>query len=307
MGNNPGEGTLSGTLTQNTVEGVATFPGLSINNAGIGYTLTASAAGVASATSTLFDITATGRRAIVANSNSGTTTVIDVVTNQVVATLSTTVLPYGATVSPDGSFALVADFGDIGAVNGKLYRLDLAAAEPAVVGTINTTQLEGPGIPHPESTVITPDGRFDIVGDGAPQVEGGAPETDVISIDLQSGLIASTVSNLPGNQGVALTPDGGMVLVLSADTRQVSYLSLVNGVLTDTGDRTQLPGESLDAGPRSITVTPDGTLALVTDVEADLVHCDQNQYPSGCADLDVARCGRVRNRHHSEWDEGVCQ
>ena len=269
LGNNPGEGILSGTLTQNTVEGVATFPGLSINNPGIGYTLTASAAGMTPATSTLFDIT--GRRAIVANSNAGTTTVIDFVTNQVVATLSTPGLPYGATVSPDGSFALVADFGDIGAVNGKLYRLDLAADVPAVVDTIATVPLEGPGIPHPESTAITSDGRYAIVGDGAPQVEqGGVSETDIISIDLQLNAIVSTVTGLPGNQGLAMTPDGTTVLVLSADTLQIAYLSLANGVLTDTGFRTLLPGTN--QGPRVIAITPDGTLALVTDRTSNLVN-----------------------------------
>jgi hypothetical protein len=44
IGNNPGRAILSGTLTQNAVSGVATFPDLSLNTAGNGYTLLASAA-----------------------------------------------------------------------------------------------------------------------------------------------------------------------------------------------------------------------------------------------------------------------
>ncbi len=61
IGNNAGGGILSGTTTKNAVAGVATFSDLSINQAGTGYTLTASATGVADATSNAFNIsTATG-------------------------------------------------------------------------------------------------------------------------------------------------------------------------------------------------------------------------------------------------------
>ena len=56
IGNNPGGGTLAGTLTQPAVAGIATFSNLSINNAGIGYTLVASSAGVTTATSASFNI-----------------------------------------------------------------------------------------------------------------------------------------------------------------------------------------------------------------------------------------------------------
>jgi len=57
IGTNPAGGTLSGTLTVNAVAGVATFNDLSINNAGDGYTLTASSGGLTGATSNAFNIT----------------------------------------------------------------------------------------------------------------------------------------------------------------------------------------------------------------------------------------------------------
>ena len=56
LGSNPGGGTLSGTTTVNAVNGVATFANVSINNAGTGYTLTASATGLTGATSTAFNV-----------------------------------------------------------------------------------------------------------------------------------------------------------------------------------------------------------------------------------------------------------
>src|SRR5207245_1657340 len=56
IGTNPSSGTLAGTLTHAAVSGVATFPGLSIDKVGTGYTLTATGAG--STTSAAFNITA---------------------------------------------------------------------------------------------------------------------------------------------------------------------------------------------------------------------------------------------------------
>ena len=58
IGTNPSAGTLSGTAQLNAVAGVATFPTLSINKTGTGYTLTANAATLAGATSSAFNITA---------------------------------------------------------------------------------------------------------------------------------------------------------------------------------------------------------------------------------------------------------
>ena len=55
---NPTGATLSGTLTQSAVNGIATFANLSIDRIGSGYTLAASAAGVIGATSDAFDVAA---------------------------------------------------------------------------------------------------------------------------------------------------------------------------------------------------------------------------------------------------------
>ncbi len=56
MGTNPGGGGLSGTKAIAAVAGVATFPDLSITRNGTGYTLTAKATGLTTATSPSFDI-----------------------------------------------------------------------------------------------------------------------------------------------------------------------------------------------------------------------------------------------------------
>ncbi len=57
IGTNAGGGTLSGTLGVSAISGVATFSNLSINNTANGYTLTASASGFTTVTSSLFNVT----------------------------------------------------------------------------------------------------------------------------------------------------------------------------------------------------------------------------------------------------------
>ena len=58
IGTNPSGGVLSGTTSKNASGGVTSFSDLSINRAGTGYTLTASATGLTSATSSAFNISA---------------------------------------------------------------------------------------------------------------------------------------------------------------------------------------------------------------------------------------------------------
>jgi len=56
IGTNPASGTLSGTTAVAAVAGVATFSAVSINRPGTGYTLTATAAGLAAATTGAFSV-----------------------------------------------------------------------------------------------------------------------------------------------------------------------------------------------------------------------------------------------------------
>jgi hypothetical protein len=60
MATNPAGATLSGTLTATAAGGVASFPGLAINNAASGYTLTASSTGLSGATTAAFNVTSAG-------------------------------------------------------------------------------------------------------------------------------------------------------------------------------------------------------------------------------------------------------
>jgi hypothetical protein len=65
FGTNAGSGTLSGTTSIAVGNGIATFSNLSVDKAGVGYTLAASATGLTGATSGAFDITASAATKLV--------------------------------------------------------------------------------------------------------------------------------------------------------------------------------------------------------------------------------------------------
>ncbi len=58
LGNNPGGGSLGGTLSVNAVNGVATFSELTLDTAGTGYTILATGNGLTNATTDSFNVTA---------------------------------------------------------------------------------------------------------------------------------------------------------------------------------------------------------------------------------------------------------
>ncbi len=128
IGTNPGAGTLGGTLTVNAVNGVATFPGLNINKAGTGYTLTASAATLTSATSGAFNVTsATGTFTVAstavtlssgtgASQNSTITVTSSGGFNSAVTVVCPTTLPAGITCTAPAAITPPAN----GSANGML-------------------------------------------------------------------------------------------------------------------------------------------------------------------------------------------
>ena len=56
LANNPGGGNMGGTLTATVVDGVASFSGLTLNIAGTGFTIEATASGLIAATTSAFDV-----------------------------------------------------------------------------------------------------------------------------------------------------------------------------------------------------------------------------------------------------------
>jgi hypothetical protein len=165
IGNNPNGGTLAGTAIVGAVAGVATFPGLSIDKIGSGYTLTASSSGVTGATSTAFDITAGGVTQLVFTVQPTTTTAGAQITPAVqvtardglgntatgftgVVTVAIGTNPAGGNLSGTKSItaiAGVANFTDLSINrNGAAYTLTAKASGLAMVTSSSFDILLGP-------------------------------------------------------------------------------------------------------------------------------------------------------------------
>ncbi|MFE8599136.1 S8 family serine peptidase [Archangium violaceum] len=158
----PSGGTLSGTLTVAAVSGVATFSTLSIDKAATGYTLTASAPGLTSATSAPFSITPGAASALaftVQPASSGVDTVlapavkvgfVDAWGNSVTSTSSTVTLALGN--NPSGG--ALGGGASVAAVNGVATFSNLSLNKP---GTGYTLVASASGVSSVTSTA------FDIV------------------------------------------------------------------------------------------------------------------------------------------------
>lgn len=126
IANNPGGGTLSGTASVAAVSGVATFSNLSINKAGVGYTLSAASSGLLSATSTSFNISAGAAATLVFVQQPSDGTV-------------------GVAMSPAPTVQLRDAFGNDVAAGGVSVALSLASGTAGLSGTSATTDSTGLG------------------------------------------------------------------------------------------------------------------------------------------------------------------
>jgi hypothetical protein len=127
IGTNPGGGALSGTSTVPAVNGVATFSNLSIEAAGSGYTLTASAQGLSGATSAAFTVTpVTPTTRLVFDVQPGTTTT-------------------GELISPPVQVVVLDDDGnpDVGASQAITITLGANPAGGSLFGTSTAAPVQG--------------------------------------------------------------------------------------------------------------------------------------------------------------------
>jgi hypothetical protein len=158
--NNPGTGTLAGTLIDNAVSGVATFSDLSINEVGTGYTLEATAAGLTAVTSNAFNITqksATITLSDLSHVYDGNPHGATATTNP--AGLNVTFTYNGSATEPTavGSYTVVATINDAlyaGTATGTLV-ISKATVSSIVLSNLNQTY---DGTPRDVTATTTPAG-----------------------------------------------------------------------------------------------------------------------------------------------------
>ncbi len=248
IGANPGGGTLSGTSGVTAAAGVATFPGLSIDRTGTGYTLVASAAGVASDTSAGFDITA-GAATQLAFTGQPTNVVAGVAIAPAVAVAAQDALGNPATGFADSVVIAIAfNPPSDGTLSGTLR-----AAATAGVASFADLSIDLAGLGY---TL-------------AASAAGLTPDTSA-AFDVTPGPI-SPVASMVSVSDSAIPVGGVSTLTLEARDQFGNPLTsggdTVEFVITGTGtsDGAIAPSPAVDQGNGTYTATYTGTAAGTAD------------------------------------------
>jgi YVTN family beta-propeller protein len=185
---------------------------------------------------------ASARDVYVANSGSGTVSVINSSTNAVVAAVAIGKEPVDVAITPDGRYAWVVD----GSGN-SVYVID-TKTRAVVQGPIAVGKA-------PRGIAITPNG-------GRAYVTNSGDDTVTVLNTATFGPVGEPIPVGKEPDGVAISTDGGTAFV----AQRGGEISVI-----DT-NRAEVVGTIDDSfGPSRITMTPDGRRGFVTNHAADTV------------------------------------
>ncbi|PYP00038.1 MAG: hemagglutinin, partial [Gemmatimonadetes bacterium] len=240
LGNNPGGSTLGGTTTVAAVKGVATFGTLTLDKASNGYWLTATAAGLSTATSSSFNITPAAATQLAFDIQPGTTIAGHQISPAVkiraldafgnVATGFTGALSVALGANPGG--ATLAGTTPVVAVSGVATFFDLSVNK---TGTGYTLTASATGFAPVTSTAfdITSGTPTQLVFTVQPSnaVAGApiAPAVQVSALDAAGNLVpafAGTVTVALGNNPGGSALGGATTVATSGGVATFSTLTL---------------------------------------------------------------------------------
>jgi DNA-binding beta-propeller fold protein YncE len=183
---------------------------------------------------------------------------------------------FGIDISPDGSFALVAD-----SFNHKLRHITIASGRTySLVGSGKVGNYDGAGIKatlsRPSDISISPDGNFalftDLFNHRVRRVDLASSQVSTICGSIQGsadGIGSIALFNRPF--GVAMAPTGEFALISDQKNNKVRYINLANNKVSTffgsgaVGNADGYGTASSFNSPRGVTISPDGSFALVAD------------------------------------------
>lgn len=237
LGEHPEGAALRGTRTVDAVHGVATFADLSINRAGTGYTLVATATGVRGATSPAFDVAPAAP-----------------------ARLAFTVQPHGAMVDsvlkPAVQVTALDTLGNVATSFAANVTVTLAANASGASLAGTTTVAAASGVATFADLSVNRAGTGYHLTASAGQLTGATSEAfDITAAPPTTGDLTvsatTTGDNAPGN--FTVTVDGGSSRTFAANGPGTTYTGVSAGdhvvALTD------VPGNCTASGGASKTVT----------------------------------------------------
>jgi YVTN family beta-propeller protein len=230
---------------------------------------------------------AEGATLLVANKSDHTIDLIDLETGKSRATLPTGRAPHEVSVSPDGSKAVVANYGDRSSPGSSLTVIDIPTAE--VLATIDLGRHQRPhGVAWftQGRAAVTTEGSAHLLvvdpGEGTilQEIETGQSISHMVAvssggrrafvanigsgtttvIDLEQGRKLKDIATGEGAEGVAMSPDGSEVWVTN---RAAGTLSVIDPETLEIVETVPCPGF-----PIRIAATPNGQRMLVSAAES---------------------------------------
>lgn len=186
---------------------------------------------------------------LVLNKAEANVSLIDLAAGKEVARVATGVGPHEVAVTPDGRFALVADYGDEKAAGSTLTLLDVAAAK--VVKTIDLS-------PHRRPHGLA------FLGEELRAVVTSETSGALLVVDVEKGKVEQAIpTGQKLSHMVAVTADLKLAAVANIGSGSTTLIDLVtekSGAVVATG-----------AGAEGIDFAPDGKSLWVADRAADQV------------------------------------
>ncbi|MBI4576206.1 MAG: Ig-like domain-containing protein, partial [Planctomycetes bacterium] len=226
IGTNPGSGTVSGTITAAAVAGVATFGNLSIDRAGLGYRLAASASGLTGGASASFDVMPVAEVSFesAASDTPGETAGAHAVR----VALS---MPFGSLLSPVG--VTVSDAGGGTATSGADYGVFAPATLGFPAGSTSGAILSTPLSVLADTLIEGRETvRLAISGPTGPgRLGAGASHTATIVDDETATVAFATATSVSPGEAASALP----VTVVLSTTGGATLASDLSVVATSTG------------------------------------------------------------------------
>ncbi|MGQ0629724.1 MAG: beta strand repeat-containing protein [Sporichthyaceae bacterium] len=272
---NPGGGTLSGTATATTdAAGVATFTGLQLNKAGVGYTLSATSSGLTSDTSATFTISpATADRFVITSApvtgTASASAALGPITVQRQDHLGNPAAPASAVTVDLSSSSAGASFS---ATSGG------AATTSVTIPALASSATFFYGDTTSGSPTITASGALAAGTQGATITAGTATKFAITSAAISNGAasISATLGPLTVTRQDALgnpATGGVLTVTLTSSSAGPTYLSgTMNATTTSTvtiaSGQTSATFYYGDTKPGTPTITASGALTSATQSQS---------------------------------------
>lgn len=260
-------------------------------------------------------ISASAGTLVVANKSEATVSLVDTATKEILATLPTGNAPHEVDISPDGSLALVGNYGTREEPGSSLTVIDVQAAE-----VVKTIELEGFTRPHgivwldQDSALVTAEENRALLrvkidtGEVEQEIDTDSEISHMVAVAKEYGLafvanigsgtvtvvdlaLGIRLANVPtgeGAEGITVTPNGRQVWVTNRAENTISVLSAAGRKVI----------ARIDAGefPIRAEATGDGRFVLVTNAKGN----DLAVYATG----EMKEVGRLDFTAVSKGDEG---